>query len=111
MRLYYDHRHFRALFKATDHVSVPAAPCMWPNDLVIALREWAERFYNVRQYSSQRHGGHFPAWEAPDAYAHDIRLFARSLNRSYFSTLCLGAAKKSSAQPHGQLTDLFEHLT
>ena len=81
-RLYYDHRHFRAPFKATDHVRVPTAICMWPKDLVIAPREWAERFYNVQQYSSQKHGGHFPAWEAPDAYAQDVRLFARSLNRS-----------------------------
>jgi len=40
------------------------------------------RFYNVHQYSSQKRGGHFPAWEAPDAYAHDVRLFARSLNGS-----------------------------
>jgi pimeloyl-ACP methyl ester carboxylesterase len=82
MRVYYDHRHFRAPFKATDHVRVPTAICMWPKDLVIAPREWAKRFYNVHQYSSQKRGGHFPAWEAPDAYAHDVRLFARSLKGS-----------------------------
>jgi pimeloyl-ACP methyl ester carboxylesterase len=78
MRLYYDHRHFRAPFRITDRVSVPTAICMWPKDLVLAPREWAERFYNVRQYSTQKHGGHFPAWEAPDAYAHDVRLFAKA---------------------------------
>ena len=82
MRLYYDHRHFRAPFKTSDHISVPTAVCMWPKDLVYAPREWAERFYNVRQYSTQRRGGHFPAWEEPDTYARDLRLFARSLNRS-----------------------------
>lgn len=82
MRLYYDHRHFRAPFKASDHISVSTAVCMWPKDLVHAPREWAERFYNVQQYSAQRLGGHFPAWEAPDTYAQDLRLFARSLNRS-----------------------------
>jgi microsomal epoxide hydrolase len=42
---------------------------MWPKDLVITPREWAERFYNVHQYSSQKRGGHFPAWEAPEANA------------------------------------------
>ena len=82
MRLYYDHRHFRAPFKTSDHVSVPTAICIWPKDLVLAPREWAERFYNVQRYSTQRHGGHFPAWEAPDAYAEDVRLFSRSLKRS-----------------------------
>ena len=60
--------------------ALPTAICMWPKDLVIAPREWAERFYNVRRYSSRKHGGHFPAWEAPDAFASDIRLFTRSLN-------------------------------
>jgi hypothetical protein len=29
-RVYYDHRHFRAPFKATDHVRVPTEICMWP---------------------------------------------------------------------------------
>jgi pimeloyl-ACP methyl ester carboxylesterase len=82
MRLYYDHRHFRAPFETSDHVGVPTAICMWPKDLVFAPREWAERFYNVRRYSTQGRGGHFPAWEAPDAYADDLRLFAKSLNKS-----------------------------
>jgi pimeloyl-ACP methyl ester carboxylesterase len=82
MRLYYDHRHFRAPLKTGDHVSVPTAVCMWPRDLLNAPREWAERFYNVRQYSTQKSGGHFAAWEAPDAYADDLRQFAKLLDRS-----------------------------
>jgi pimeloyl-ACP methyl ester carboxylesterase len=82
MRLYYDHRHFRASFKSTDRVTVATALSIWPKDLVIVPRGWAERFYNVQQYSTQKHGGHFPAWEAPSAYAHDLQLFARALNRS-----------------------------
>jgi microsomal epoxide hydrolase len=80
MRYYYEHSHFRPPLRASDHVSVPTAICMWPKDLVIAPREWCERFYNVQRYSMQKHGGHFPGWEAPEAYAHDIRLFARSLD-------------------------------
>ena len=81
MRYYYDDSHFRPPLRADDHVRVPTAICMWPKDLVLAPREWAERLYNVRQYSVQAHGGHFPAWEAPDAYAHDLQSFARSLDR------------------------------
>jgi pimeloyl-ACP methyl ester carboxylesterase len=79
MRYYYDSRHFRPPLLTSDHVSVPTAICMWPKDLVVAPKEWAERFYNVQQYSRQTRGGHFPAWEAPDAYAQDVRLFARKL--------------------------------
>ena len=79
MRYYYDDRHFRPAFRIGDIVRVPTAICMWPQDLVSAPREWAERLYAVRQYSTPAHGGHFPAWEAPDAYAHDLRRFANSL--------------------------------
>ena len=79
MRLYYDHVHFRPKLLAGDHVQVPTAICVWPKDLVTPPRAWAERFYNVRQYTGQAHGGHFPAWEAPDAYAADLRRFAAAL--------------------------------
>jgi pimeloyl-ACP methyl ester carboxylesterase len=79
MRSYYDNSHFRPRFQAGDRVSVPTAVCMWPKDLATAPREWTERFYNVQQYSMQARGGHFPAWEAPDAYAQDIRRFTRLL--------------------------------
>ena len=79
MRSYYDHAHYRAPLRTSDRVRVPTAVCMWPEDLVLAPREWAERFYNVRQYSVQARGGHFPAWEAPEAYADDIRAFASTL--------------------------------
>jgi pimeloyl-ACP methyl ester carboxylesterase len=77
MRYYYDSRHFRPQLRATDHVNAPTAICMWPKDLVTAPRAWAERFYNVQQYSHQKHGGHFPGWETPDAYAQDVRAFTK----------------------------------
>ena len=80
MRSYYDNSHFRPALRTGDHVDVPTAVCMWPRDLVKAPREWAERFYDVRQYATPAHGGHFPAWEAPDAYADDVRRFARLLD-------------------------------
>ena len=75
MRYYYESRHFRAPLKTGDRVSVSTAVCMWPGDLVTAPREWAERFYNVRQYTLQPQGGHFPAWEQPALYAADLRAF------------------------------------
>ena len=80
IRYYYDAIHFAPPFQATDHIRVPTAMCMWPKDLVMAPRAWAERFYNVTRYSLQDHAGHFPAWEAPDAYARDLWLFAQSLD-------------------------------
>ena len=82
LRAYYDSAHFRPPARAGDRVDVPTAVCMWPKDLVIAPRSWCERFYNVSQYTMQERGGHFSAWEAPEAYAGDLRRFARSLRAS-----------------------------
>lgn len=79
MRYYYEARHFRAPLRIGERVSVSTAICMWPRDLVVAPRAWAERFYDVRQYSVQPHGGHFPAWEQPARYAADLRAFAALL--------------------------------
>jgi microsomal epoxide hydrolase len=79
MRYYYESNHFRAPFTAGDYVSVPTAICMWPRDLVVAPEAWAKRFYNVQRYSVQSHGGHFPAWEQPELYAADLRVFLLQL--------------------------------
>ena len=79
MRYYYEDTRFRPPSAAEDRVAVPTAVCMWPHDLMVAPREWAARGYDVRQYTTPAHGGHFPAWEAPDAYAQDIRRFAQLL--------------------------------
>ncbi len=79
MRSYYDHSHHRLRLGPDDRVAVPAALCLWPKDLATPPREWSARRYDVRQYTVQARGGHFPAWEAPEAYASDLRMFARSL--------------------------------
>ena len=80
MRYYYEARHFRAPLRIGDRVSTPTAVCMWPKDLVVGPKEYAQRFYNVRQYNLQPHGGHFPASERPDLYAQDLRKFRRAVD-------------------------------
>jgi microsomal epoxide hydrolase len=82
MRAYYDSAHFRPAPAATDYITVPTAICMWPKDLVVAPRSWCERSCNVTRYTMQQAGGHFPAWEAPEAYARDLVAFSRSLPQS-----------------------------
>lgn len=79
MRYYYEARHHRAPLGTGAYVTVPTAVCMWPKDLVLAPKTWAQRFYNVQQYTVQPHGGHFPAWEQPQLYAADLRAFLVSV--------------------------------
>jgi pimeloyl-ACP methyl ester carboxylesterase len=50
-------------------VPAPAVFTIFPRDLVNAPREFAERFFNVRVWREEPRGGHFAAWEQPDAYA------------------------------------------
>ena len=58
--------------------NVPAAVAHMPWDAPLP-RAWAERHVNVRQFTEMPRGGHFSAWEAPEAYAKDLRDFVGKL--------------------------------
>jgi pimeloyl-ACP methyl ester carboxylesterase len=55
--------------------AVKAAVIHMPLDAPLP-RAWAERKVNVVQFSEMPSGGHFAAWEAPEAYAGDLQKFA-----------------------------------
>ena len=57
---------------------VPAAVAHMPLDAPLP-RAWAERKVDVRQFTEMPRGGHFTAWEAPEAYAKDLSEFAALL--------------------------------
>jgi len=59
--------------EAPTEVSVPTAVTMFPGDLVPAPREFAERVFDVRDWRLEPDGGHFAAWERPEAYAAGLR--------------------------------------
>jgi pimeloyl-ACP methyl ester carboxylesterase len=77
VRYYYEGSRLRPALKADDFVTAPTALGVWPHDLAFPPRELAARLYNLRRYTVFPRGGHFPAWEAPDLYAEDLRRFAR----------------------------------
>jgi pimeloyl-ACP methyl ester carboxylesterase len=60
-------------------IDVPCAVAVFPADIDQPPREFAERFYNVHQWTEMPRGGHFAAFEAPDLLAQDIRTFFRTL--------------------------------
>lgn len=62
----------------TGSSDVPAAFAMFPKDLSQPPREWAERFFNVQQWTEMPSGGHFAALEEPERLVEDIRRFFRS---------------------------------
>lgn len=56
-----------------ERVEVPTAVTMFPGDLVPAPRVYAERFFNLQVWDEPSDGGHFGAWERPEAYVRGLR--------------------------------------
>jgi pimeloyl-ACP methyl ester carboxylesterase len=54
-------------------ITAPAVFTMFPKDLVNAPRSFADRFFTVAEWVEPARGGHFAAWEQPDAYLAGIR--------------------------------------
>jgi pimeloyl-ACP methyl ester carboxylesterase len=61
-------------------ISVPAVVSAFPEEITEAPRTWAERAYpNLLLYNRHSEGGHFAAWEQPQAIVDDLRAGFRSL--------------------------------
>jgi pimeloyl-ACP methyl ester carboxylesterase len=71
-RPYWDFRHDpdRAPWQP---IRVPCAIAVFPKDIAMPPREFAERSYNVQHWTDMPRGGHFAAFEQPELLARDIR--------------------------------------
>jgi pimeloyl-ACP methyl ester carboxylesterase len=58
---------------APGRIVAPTTLTMFPGDLVNAPRSFAARFLDVQSYTVASRGGHFGAWEYPDAYVDGLR--------------------------------------
>lgn len=63
-------------------VTVPVAVALFPADLPVPPREFAERSYNIQRWTAMPRGGHFAAFEEPLLLAEDLREFFRPLRRT-----------------------------
>jgi hypothetical protein len=50
-----------------------------PAEFASAPRRWVERYYNLKQKRHHVSGGHYGAWEEPEAIVTDLRDFFRAL--------------------------------
>lgn len=78
-RHYYENRVTPWRFKVGERVEVPCAVAVFPKELSLPPREWAERTHNVQRWTEMPRGGHFAALEEPELLAGDIRAFFRPL--------------------------------
>jgi pimeloyl-ACP methyl ester carboxylesterase len=65
--------------KTGDKSEVPAAFAIFPKDISTPPKEFAERFFNVQQWTKMTEGGHFAAMEQPALLAEDIRKFVTNV--------------------------------
>jgi len=70
----------RVLSPEGKRVEVPTAAALFPKELLAwPPRSYAERIYNIQQWTEMPRGGHFAAMEEPDLLLADIRKFAQTL--------------------------------
>jgi len=62
-----------------SEVTVPTGVTIFPKDLVTAPRDFAERFFNIVRWTELPVGGHFTAWEEPEAFARELTALARDV--------------------------------
>jgi pimeloyl-ACP methyl ester carboxylesterase len=76
-RLYWESK---LAFFAPKGVTLPTALSVFPDEIYSAPRSWAEKAYpNLIHYNRLPKGGHFAAWEQPDAYCDEMRTSFRTL--------------------------------
>jgi pimeloyl-ACP methyl ester carboxylesterase len=76
-RLYWENK---TVFFAPQGVKVPVAVSAFPDELYQAPLSWTEKaFPNLLLYKRHPKGGHFAAWEQPQAIVEDLREGFRSL--------------------------------
>ena len=78
MRDYFDNRWHGAEIPPGTRVQVPVGFANFDNHYVSEgspPREWVERLYDVRRWTSMPSGGHFAAAEEPELLARDIAAF------------------------------------
>ncbi len=80
--IYYGRREEggRILSPEGKRVEVPTGCALFPKELLAwPPRSYAERIYNITQWTEMPRGGHFAAMEQPDLLIQDIRTFVRRL--------------------------------
>ncbi len=72
-RIYYEKAHHPAA--EPSYVTVPTGFAVFEKDLTPAPRLFAARFFNIQRWTELPRGGHFAAFEVPDALTAQLRDF------------------------------------
>jgi pimeloyl-ACP methyl ester carboxylesterase len=75
-RIYYENRQAPRL-KEMDYIDVPTGVAIFPADIYITPKSWAQASYDIRHWTVMPKGGHFAALEEPQLYLEDLQKFFR----------------------------------
>lgn len=69
--------------RAIHKVTIPTGVAVFPKEIVPPVRRWLEGTYtDIRHWSEMPKGGHFAAFEQPEAFVRDVRDFFGKLRPS-----------------------------
>jgi len=77
-RIYFENRNV-AMQTPLGFVTVPTAGAIFPSEIYLTPRLWAESSYNIVRWTPMPQGGHFAAMEEPELLLEDVRAFFRTL--------------------------------
>ncbi|MEX0740761.1 MAG: epoxide hydrolase [Pseudohongiella sp.] len=77
-RIYYENRNV-PMNEPLGYVSVPTAGAIFPKEIYLTPRLWAEQSYNIVRWTEMPRGGHFAALEETQLLLNDIRAFFAEL--------------------------------
>jgi pimeloyl-ACP methyl ester carboxylesterase len=83
-RLYWDNAlHATGGFFDVRGVKIPVAVSAYPDEIYTAPQSWTEKAYvKLIHYKKMAKGGHFAAWEQPEAFSQEMRDSFRSLRNA-----------------------------
>jgi pimeloyl-ACP methyl ester carboxylesterase len=77
-RIYFENRNV-VMQEPLGFVTVPTAGAIFPAEIYLTPRLWAEASYNIVRWTPMPRGGHFAAMEEPELLLEDVRAFFRTL--------------------------------
>ena len=77
-RIYYENSK-TPVEKPMEYINVPTGAAIFPAEIFITPKAWAEASYDLRHWTVMSEGGHFAALEKPQLYLEDLRKFFRLL--------------------------------
>lgn len=110
MRLYYEYVRSVRLSpeKQPGYVQVPTGLALFPGEILQVPKKWISWHYNVVHVTEFTEGGHFAAWEQPELFVQDLRMFA--FHSITFDKACQLAVEREKRESLKKPSDLKTNL-